>query len=336
MEIVNIKPNFNVGVWAENGNIVIPTSEKIEIGHIVEKPKSEIVNWIENRQDVMLLYINQRGIPEWDVNTTYPFNGLTSRDGTLYRAKSQNKGRDPTLNLDIWKLAVATYDDYVLLVNEINNIKNTDGYLDLYVSKNTPIMTGGAEGVSYGFTDDVDTGLVKDIGGNPAIQKDGVVVASFNNLDQNETVVTLEMLKRYIELYKVGDLYLTTSQTNPRDRFGYGTWEKYGKGKALVGHTDDVTTASPDWTKVVNATFGTYSETLTIAQLPNFRVETPMTRAGRQSSSADWTWLADADGHANDGVTDSAGLMKSRPVGDSQSHNNVQPSVTIFVWRRTA
>ena len=38
--------------------------------------------------------------------------------------------------------------------------------------------TTPSQGVAYGFTDDSDTGLVKDSGGNPAIQKDGVVVAS--------------------------------------------------------------------------------------------------------------------------------------------------------------
>ena len=40
--IVN-KPDINYGIWASNGDVAVPSSEKVEIGHIVEKPKKEIV-----------------------------------------------------------------------------------------------------------------------------------------------------------------------------------------------------------------------------------------------------------------------------------------------------
>ena len=61
--IVN-KPDINYGIWASNGDVAVPSSEKVEIGHIVEKPKKEIVNWIENRQDQFMAYLNQVGIAE--------------------------------------------------------------------------------------------------------------------------------------------------------------------------------------------------------------------------------------------------------------------------------
>ena len=68
MPILN-KPDMNYGVWAEGGNIEIPSSEKVYEGWVVEKPLNETMNWLQNRQDRMLQYINERGIPEWDSRT---------------------------------------------------------------------------------------------------------------------------------------------------------------------------------------------------------------------------------------------------------------------------
>ena len=56
------KPDMSYGVWAENGNIEIPSSEKVEEGWVLEKPYNETMNWLQNRQDRMLQYLNQRGI----------------------------------------------------------------------------------------------------------------------------------------------------------------------------------------------------------------------------------------------------------------------------------
>lgn len=325
MEIINIKPNMNTGIWAENGDIVVPTSEKIEEGHIVEKPKSEIVNWIENRQDMMIQYINQRGIPEWDRLTPYPIKALTSRDGTLYRAISQNKDRDPTLNPDIWKLAFVTYDDYKLLLEDLDKIKNQDGYLDLYVSRAKPVMTGGTEGVSYGFTGDVDTGLMKDSGGNPAMQKDGVVVATFDSLEQENSVVRFADLRKYLEFYKVGDIYLTTSTGNPKDTLGYGTWSRYAEGRSLVGLS--VQDSSPTWTKFVDSVEGVYNNTIT------FPMENWRPQSAQISTSIQGRLVIGTGNQEKQEILESL----TQPI-DNQSvtQTNVQPSIVIAVWKRVS
>ena len=66
MPILN-KPDMNYGVWAEGGNIEIPSSEKVEEGWVIEKPLNETMNWLQNRQDRMLQYINER----------YSLNGIS-------------------------------------------------------------------------------------------------------------------------------------------------------------------------------------------------------------------------------------------------------------------
>ena len=322
MEVINIKPNMNAGIWAENGDIVIPSSEKIEEGHVVEKPKSEIVNWIENRQDLMLQYINQRGIAEWDRATPYPIKALTSRDGTLYRAISQNKDRDPTLNTDIWKLAFVTYDDYKLLLEDLDKIKNQDGYLDRYVSRANPIMTGGTEGVSYGFTGDVDTGLMKDSGGNPAMQKDGVVVATFDSLEQENSVVRFADLRKYLEFYKVGDIYLTTSTLNPKEILGYGAWERHAEGRSLVGISS--WTTDPIWTKFIGSVFGDYTHTLTVEEMPRHNHTFPVNPQDQGSSES------------SDGTGGASTSLPTNFTGGDKPHNNVQPSMVVAIWKRVS
>ena len=323
--IVN-KPDINYGIWASNGDVAVPSSEKVEIGHIVEKPKKEIVNWIENRQDQFMAYLNQVGIAEWDSKTTYKANvSFVNRSGTVYKAKSQNIDKDPTLNQDIWGIAWSTYEDYLSVLEDIDKIKAQEGYLGLYVSKSNPIMEAPSQGVAYGFTNDSDTGLVKDNGGNPAIQKDGVVVASFDQLEYDNSVVRFSDLRKYLEFYKVGDLYLTTLQGNPKDILGYGNWVLYGKGKALVGLSSD-NDNTPTWTKFINSQFGSYEHQLTENEMPQ-HTHSYGSYGGMNDNKGnvmpDEPW---EEGGKGSGVTLSSG-------GD-KPHNNVQPSIVVAIWRR--
>ena len=323
--IVN-KPDINYGIWASNGDVAVPSSEKVEIGHIVEKPKKEIVNWIENRQDQFIAYLNQVGIPEWDSKTTYKANiSFVNRSGTVYKAKSQNIDKDPTLNQDIWGIAWSTYEDYLSVLSELEKIKEQDGYLGLYVSKSNPIMEAPSQGVAYGFTDDSDTGLVKDNGGNPAIQKDGVVVASFDQLEDDNSVVRFSDLRKYLEFYKVGDIYITTTQGNPKDILGYGNWVLYGKGKALVGLSED-NDNTPTWTKFINSQFGSYEHQLTENEMPQ-----------HNHSYGSYGGMNDNKGNVmpdepwEEGGKGSGATLSS---GGDKPHNNVQPSIVIAVWKR--
>lgn len=340
--IVN-KPDINYGIWASNGDVAVPSSEKVEIGHIVEKPKKEIVNWIENRQDKFMAYINQVGIAEWDSKTTYKANvSFVNRSGTVYKAKSQNIDKDPTLNQDIWGIAWSTYEDYLSVVSDLEKIKEQEGYLGLYVSKSNPIMEAPSQGVAYGFTDDSDTGLVKDSGGNPSIQKDGVVIASFDHLEEDNSVVRFSDLRKYLEFYKVGDIYITTTQGNPFSILGYGTWVRYGEGRVIVGFSE--TSSHPDWTKVLNNTFGGYTHTLTVSELASHRHSvSPFDKfTSRASDSGKETQgSGDYNRREDEYSTGAMGTVDwqtatEKATGENQPHNNVQPSIVTFVWMRTS
>ena len=262
MAIITNKPNMNYGVWAENGNIEQPNNEKVELGWIIEKPRNETMNWLQNRQDRMLQYINQHGIPEWDYQTEYPIDAFVAYGGTVYKAISQNVDKNPTTNQSIWKVAFSTKQEFDNYASQVYNIRNTNGYLTHYVMKSAPVMTATAKGVAYNNT----TGK-SGYGFNgevPIVTSNYQTVAEFSGGTNPKDVVTHEQLALAIQVYKVGDIYITTSSQDPAIKFGYGVWERFAEGRTLVGYSSDVTSATPDWLKTINNKYGEYEHKLTV------------------------------------------------------------------------
>lgn len=330
MAIIQNKPNMNYGVWGSNGNIAVPTSEKVDLGWIIERPPNEVMNWLQNRQDSMLQFVNQRGIPTWDSLTEYPLNAYVVRNGTLYRAVSQNIDKDPTLNSAIWNVAFATYTDYSNLYNDVQKIKNEDGYLENYVSKQNPVMLGESKGIAYKNTTGA-SGL-SFTGNTPQIENDGQVVATFSGAQLMTDVVTREEVLELLKI-KIGALYLTTVATNPSTTLGYGTWEKYAQGDALVGHSDSVTSSTPDWIKFAGTRYGSYTHSLTEDQ--NGSHEHLLITGGSDGTAQNLNGGALHNANGTN-VRTNYSPTKTTVSGEGSPHNNVQPSIVVFIWRRTA
>ena len=327
--IVN-KPDINYGIWASNGDVAVPSSEKVEIGHIVEKPKKEIVNWIENRQDQFMAYLNQVGIAEWDSKTTYKANiSFVNRSGTVYKAKSQNIDKDPTLNQDIWGIAWSTYSDFYNLSNRVDKIENEEGYLDLYVSKDSPVMDGEAIAPAYLLSNstEFEIGLSLDSENNPTITKKDNTSVRFKTITDlsspTNDVVTMGVLLQFMQTYKVGDLYLTTNSGNPSSLLGYGNWERYGEGRAIVGVSSRE--SDPDWTKGVSSLYGEYSHKQTIDELAKHV----------HGQGIVGTGVGRVEGYTGNAPNnDNFSIDETLPTGDNVPFNVVQPSITVFIWRR--
>ena len=325
MPILN-KPDMNYGVWAEGGNIEIPSSEKVDEGWVVEKPLNETMNWLQNRQDRMLQYINERGIPEWDSRTQYPLDAYVARSGTIYKAISPNTDNDPTLNTTIWNIAFVSYSDFVDYAEKIDSIENDEGYLGLYVSKANPVMDAPSKGIAYNNkTSDTGLSFNEDVA---VINKQGVSVAEFSGGNNPKDVVTHEQLTFLLQTFKVGDIYITTTDGNPSVRLGYGTWERFAEGRTLVGLSTDISASIPEWTKMNGRVFGTYNETLTLEQMPSHTHE-----VGEGSTIP--TGTGDrlyASGDDKTAAADS--YSRSKPSGGDKPHNNVQPSIVVYFWKR--
>ena len=321
MAIVN-KPDMNYGTWAENGNIEIPSSEKVEEGWVIEKPLNEHMNWVQNRQDKMLQYLNQRGMAEWDFRTEYPKDAYVVRSGMMYKAIVQNVDSDPTTNTDIWRRPFAeagVADDAGV---EIDKIKNQDGYLRHYVRIKEPVMTGACKGYAYmDFTGKTGYSFQGDI---PTIVRNSKATASFSGGSLPNDVVTHQQIGLMLQGYKVGDIYITTANGSPSERLGYGTWERFAQGEVLVGFSTSVSNTTPQWVKTAGSRFGEYEHKLTVEEIPS-HTHNAASRRGD----------IDLDNGGRDSGANNSNTPTSATGGD-QPHNNVQPSIVVYMWKRTA
>ena len=142
----------------------------------------------------------------------------------------------------------------------------------------------------------------------------------------------------FTALYPVGSLYLETTGVNPGTTFGFGVWSAYAAGQALVGvgsFTDGNGT-----NKVVTAgqQFGEYQHTLTTPEMPSHN----HTDSGHTHTVDDTnggggsTPLQYARGGFQEHVTTSTGFANIQNTGGGGAHNNIQPSIGVYVWQRTA
>ncbi len=123
-------------------------------------------------------------------------------------------------------------------------------------------------------------------------------------------------------VYPVGSIYMSTSSANPNTLFGVGTWVAWGTGRVPVG----IDTSQSEF-NTVGKTGGAKTHTLVTGEMPNHG----HTGVGIFGTSAGSTMRNQViQGSANwDGYT---GVYNT---GGDLPHNNLQPYVTCYMWKRT-
>ena len=121
--------------------------------------------------------------------------------------------------------------------------------------------------------------------------------------------------------YPVGSIYTSVVATNPATLLGVGTWAAFGAGKVMVG-IDSSDTAFD----TVEETGGAKTHTLTINEMPSHTHTT--TNSG------------DEAGHGKPATGSSSpegsGVHTSNATGGGAAHNNLQPYIVVYMWKRTA
>jgi len=125
-------------------------------------------------------------------------------------------------------------------------------------------------------------------------------------------------------IYPVGSLYTSTDATNPGTTLGIGTWVAFGQGRVLVGK-DSAGTFS-----TAGDTMGTEAETLTVSQIPSHR----HVKADKFGTAG--TNYSDSSFWAQVNVNAGGSTQYTGYEGGGGSHNNIQPSVVVYMWKRTA
>ena len=121
----------------------------------------------------------------------------------------------------------------------------------------------------------------------------------------------------------VGHIRMETTNTNPATYLGFGTWVLWGSGRVPVG----VNTGDADF-ETVEKTGGEKTHKLTISEMPSHQHGIRL----EWDDTVGWGPINATSG-ANANINDG---HKTAAVGGSQAHNNLQPYITCYMWKRTA
>lgn len=156
------------------------------------------------------------------------------------------------------------------------------------------------------------------------------------------------------KIYPVGSIYLSTVATNPATLFGIGTWQALPAGRVLIaqGKADWGTTynngntggeathkltlnetASHNHTGTVNTAGSTHTHTLSLEQ-----------RHGKDGAWQTTAFFSNGDtgtkGQRVSTTLSAAGehthSISINNSGGNQPHNNMQPYLVVYMWKRTA
>jgi hypothetical protein len=167
-----------------------------------------------------------------------------------------------------------------------------------------------------------------------------------NHPDDAKKAVNVEWVLKFLDSrwcpYKIGDLYLTTESTPPYMKFPNTEWIDYGGGRVIVG------AGTSDRTFAINEIGGSSTVTLTTAQMPshthpissdgNHTHTVHAYQTGSSSGGNNKSAGKDDMGSNSDRTSSTAGAHTHTltSTGSGAEHNNLQPYITCYVWKRTA
>ena len=173
-------------------------------------------------------------------------------------------------------------------------------------------------------------------------------------------------------IYPVGSIYMSVNNVNPSTLFG-GTWEAWGAGKVPVGvntgesEFNTVEKTGGEKTHELSASeMPSHSHTVNSHNHSIPSLKGTAASAGAHTHSATWKYSKDvplsgkygrlnaggnvssssgitinsAGAHTHSVTTNASTTGNSSPgtnaQGGGQAHNNLQPYITCFMWKRTA
>jgi microcystin-dependent protein len=119
-------------------------------------------------------------------------------------------------------------------------------------------------------------------------------------------------------VYPVGSIYTSVVATNPTTFFG-GQWNPFGQGKVMIG----VDSTDTDFDTVGN-TGGAKTHTLITDEIPSHTHSMSIENASGTGSTG-----------SSNGAS-SFSTVNTSATGGGQAHNNLQPYVVVYMWKRVA
>lgn len=212
------------------------------------------------------------------------------------------------------------------------------------------------------------------VAGNPWIKLADVLVGTgvtqVTNANITDTRTRIKLSDNVLEnsnlaeyvgplLFPIGSIYTNAVDgTNPATLLGFGTWTEFAQGRVPVG----ISTIDTEFNAPLE-TGGTKTETLTTGQLPAHAhvVDPPATGTSGNGNHTHRIAIASSNAGSGTGgdiraanvpsnilsnhsTTESGnhshtvdiGAFWSSNTGSNQAHNNLQPYIVVYMWRRVA
>lgn len=144
-------------------------------------------------------------------------------------------------------------------------------------------------------------------------------------------------------MWPVGSIYTSILATNPATSLGFGTWSAFAAGRVLVGLDDgQVEFDTPE------ETGGAKTHTLISAEMPThthvqnahdhgldieYAADTTVTGAGVRVTDIE---NSTGGGGTAVTVTGNQSTATNQNAGGNGAHNNLQPYIVVYMWKRTA
>ena len=157
----------------------------------------------------------------------------------------------------------------------------------------------------------------------------------------------IELLKQQMsnlvdKMYPVGSIYMTTTYSEAsqvHDAIG-GEWEKYAQGRTIIGDGTGTDSNGLVQTFANGSTGGEYTHKLTVAEMPSHSHDI---YANSYAGNLKIVMQNDnsPDGPNSYGVQDSlhdnnrtAWALYAAAAGGSGAHNNVEPYIVTYIYKR--
>jgi hypothetical protein len=180
---------------------------------------------------------------------------------------------------------------------------------------------------TFNASEAVDGSTITLIGGAMAVNDNGITEAKINN----GAVTKAKLATDALELaYPVGSIYMNAEDsTDPSVLLGFGTWAAFGAGRVPVG----IDPSDADFDTAEHPG-GAKTHTLTKQEIPphthtyNMKQNiTGGTTDGGDTYNLGFTSYQTGDGNIGE---------NSDGTGNASPHNNLQPYIVVYMWKRTA
>lgn len=154
------------------------------------------------------------------------------------------------------------------------------------------------------------------------------------NSDVATNKTAIDNLKTQIleAVYPVGSVYVSiTDSRNPEDILGFGTWEALPAGYGLVAQGTATAEDGSTLTFTAGQKSGEFKHQLTVGELANHTHAQYVT-----ANPGMGIYNTRKDYNSDELGLDKYYQLETGEAGGNQYHNNISPSLAVYIWQRTA